>query len=227
MDNSLEFLNTSYSTSESFNFNLYNALKNINDLTVNNYSYFFLGKKDLYTALVFFREKLIKDHPYYKAANLDDMLEVAGMIKTKKLDLEMGLNYACVPIDTSNELHVKSFYTWLGNHKKEVENKHVDLPDGIKFDKQDPQSLYDAENYVKICMAYRWLHYKYPEYFPHIEETIANVKLANKYIEKENVDALILACTELPLAIKPEDVNVPIVNTTQVHINAIYQYAIR
>ena len=49
LDNSLEFLNTSYSTSESFNFNLYNALKNINDLTVNNYSYFFLGKKDLYT----------------------------------------------------------------------------------------------------------------------------------------------------------------------------------
>ena len=46
------------------------------------------------------------------------------------------------------------------------------------------------------------------------------IALANKYIEKENVDALILACTELPLAIKPEDVNVPIVNTTQVHINA-------
>ena len=44
------------------------------------------------------------------------------------------------------------------------------------------------------------------------------IALANKYIEKENVDALILACTELPLAIKPEDVNVPIVNTTQVHI---------
>ena len=53
------------------------------------------------------------------------------------------------------------------------------------------------------------------------------IALANKYIEKENVDALILACTELPLAIKPEDVNAPIVNTTQVHINAIYQYAIR
>ena len=53
------------------------------------------------------------------------------------------------------------------------------------------------------------------------------IALANKYIEKENVDALSLACTELPLAIKPEDVNVPIVNTTQVHINAIYQYAIR
>ena len=52
------------------------------------------------------------------------------------------------------------------------------------------------------------------------------IALANKYIEKENVDALILACTELPLAIKPEDVNVPIVNTTQVHINGIYQYAI-
>lgn len=53
------------------------------------------------------------------------------------------------------------------------------------------------------------------------------IALANKYIAKENVDALILGCTELPLAIKSEDVNVPIVNTTQVHINAIYQYAIR
>ena len=48
------------------------------------------------------------------------------------------------------------------------------------------------------------------------------IALANKYIEKENVDALILACTELPLAIKPEDVNVPIVNTTQVHIKIRY-----
>ena len=53
------------------------------------------------------------------------------------------------------------------------------------------------------------------------------IALANKYIEKENVDALILACTELPLAIKPGDVNVPIVNTLQVHINAICKYAIR
>ena len=53
------------------------------------------------------------------------------------------------------------------------------------------------------------------------------IALANKYIEKENVDALILVCTELPFAIKPEDVNVPIVNTLQVHINAIYKYAIR
>lgn len=53
------------------------------------------------------------------------------------------------------------------------------------------------------------------------------IALANKYIEKENVDALILGCTELPFAIKPEDVNVPIVNTLQVHINAIYKYAIR
>ena len=53
------------------------------------------------------------------------------------------------------------------------------------------------------------------------------IALANKYIAKENVDALILGCTELLLAIKSEDVNVPIVNTTQVHINAIYQYAIQ
>ncbi|HIW08634.1 MAG TPA: aspartate/glutamate racemase family protein [Candidatus Faecalibacterium intestinigallinarum] len=40
------------------------------------------------------------------------------------------------------------------------------------------------------------------------------VALANKYIAKENIDALILGCTELPLAIRPEDIDVSIVNTT-------------
>ncbi len=51
------------------------------------------------------------------------------------------------------------------------------------------------------------------------------IALANKYIAKEDIDALILGCTELPLAIKPEDVSIPIVNTTQIHINAIYEQA--
>lgn len=53
------------------------------------------------------------------------------------------------------------------------------------------------------------------------------IALANQYIADENVDALVLGCTELPLAIKSEDVSVPIVDTTQVHIDAIYRSAIQ
>lgn len=51
------------------------------------------------------------------------------------------------------------------------------------------------------------------------------IVLAEKYIAKENADAMILGCTELPLAIKPEDISVPILNTTEIHINEIYRNA--
>ena len=51
------------------------------------------------------------------------------------------------------------------------------------------------------------------------------IALAEKYIAEEKADAMILGCTELPLAIKPEDISVPILNTTEIHINEIYRKA--
>jgi len=51
------------------------------------------------------------------------------------------------------------------------------------------------------------------------------IVLAEKYIAEEKADAMILGCTELPLAIKPEDISVPILNTTEIHINEIYRKA--
>ena len=51
------------------------------------------------------------------------------------------------------------------------------------------------------------------------------IALAEKYIKEENADAMILGCTELPLAIKPGDVSVPLLNTTEIHINEVYRKA--
>lgn len=51
------------------------------------------------------------------------------------------------------------------------------------------------------------------------------IKLAEEYIAKEKADAMILGCTELPLAIKQGDVSVPTLNTTEIHIKEIYQRA--
>lgn len=48
------------------------------------------------------------------------------------------------------------------------------------------------------------------------------IELAEKYIYAEKADSLILGCTELPLAIKPGDVSVPVINTTEIHIEEIY-----
>jgi len=51
------------------------------------------------------------------------------------------------------------------------------------------------------------------------------IALAEKYIREEHADSLLLACTELPLAIHPEDISVPILNTTQIHIEEICRKA--
>ena len=52
------------------------------------------------------------------------------------------------------------------------------------------------------------------------------IELAEKYISEENADSLILGCTELSLAIKACDVSVPILDTTQIHIEEICRKAV-
>ncbi len=51
------------------------------------------------------------------------------------------------------------------------------------------------------------------------------IDLAEKYIKAENADAMLLGCTELPLAVKPEDISVPVLNTAEIHIREIFRNA--
>jgi aspartate racemase len=64
--------------------------------------------------------------------------------------------------------------------------------------------------------------------FPKLEDGVVDLHdknkmlaLANRLISKHNADALILGCTELPLMIKEGDIDTLLLNTTQIHINAI------
>ncbi|NCA67618.1 MAG: amino acid racemase, partial [Clostridia bacterium] len=45
--------------------------------------------------------------------------------------------------------------------------------------------------------------------------------IAERYIHDFKADALLLGCTEIPLMIKQEDISVPVINTTQIHIEEI------
>lgn len=47
------------------------------------------------------------------------------------------------------------------------------------------------------------------------------LKIVNKIKNEDNIDGLILGCTELPLMIKQEDLAIPIINTTEIHIHRI------
>ena len=57
------------------------------------------------------------------------------------------------------------------------------------------------------------------------EDRMKMIELAEKYIAEEKADAMLLGCTEIPLAIKPGDVSVPTLNSTEIHIKAIYEKA--
>jgi len=67
--------------------------------------------------------------------------------------------------------------------------------------------------------------------FPNLQEGIilaedkkTMLKIANGMIQEHNADALILGCTELPLIIKNEDIDTLLLDTTQIHIEAILSY---
>ena len=64
--------------------------------------------------------------------------------------------------------------------------------------------------------------------FPKLEDGIVDLSdknklltLANRLISEHKADALVLGCTELPLMIKENDIDTLILNTTQIHIDAI------
>jgi aspartate racemase len=53
------------------------------------------------------------------------------------------------------------------------------------------------------------------------EEKQKMLSIANRLLAEHKADALILACTELPLMIAEGDLNTRILNTTQIHIRSI------
>lgn len=53
------------------------------------------------------------------------------------------------------------------------------------------------------------------------EDKSKMISVAERYITNYNADSLLLGCTEIPIMIKAGDVSVPVINTTQIHIDAI------
>ena len=56
------------------------------------------------------------------------------------------------------------------------------------------------------------------------EDKRTMLQIANRIISEKNADPLILGCTELPLIIKENDLDALILDTTQIHIDAILSY---
>lgn len=57
------------------------------------------------------------------------------------------------------------------------------------------------------------------------EDKVKMLEIIGRYVREKDADAVLLGCTELPLMIKDGDLDVPLLNTTQIHINAIFDAA--
>ena len=53
------------------------------------------------------------------------------------------------------------------------------------------------------------------------------IKIIENLITKENIEGVILGCTEIPLLISKEMISIPIFNTTRIHAEAALNYALQ
>ncbi|QHS21828.1 amino acid racemase [Virgibacillus sp. MSP4-1] len=56
------------------------------------------------------------------------------------------------------------------------------------------------------------------------EQTKADyIDIINRMIDENNVEGMILGCTELPMILKDDDLDIPLFNTTEIHISKIVE----
>jgi aspartate racemase len=56
------------------------------------------------------------------------------------------------------------------------------------------------------------------------EDKVQMIALANKICDEQKIDAVVLGCTEIPLMIKDDDLKYPILNTTEIHVQALLKW---
>jgi len=68
-------------------------------------------------------------------------------------------------------------------------------------------------------------------FFPNLQNSVIIpedkekiITLVNQIIKDQNADSLLLGCTELPLMIKPDDINIHLIDTMKIHIDSIISY---
>lgn len=58
------------------------------------------------------------------------------------------------------------------------------------------------------------------------ESRNAILKIMNRMQQKQNIEGVILGCTELPMLIKQTDAEIPVFDTTEIHARAIVDFAL-
>ena len=52
------------------------------------------------------------------------------------------------------------------------------------------------------------------------------IKIINKMVKENNIEGIIFGCTEIEMLIKKGELNIPVFDTTQCHIDALVDYCL-
>lgn len=115
----------------------------------------------------------------------------------------------------NNNIHnvglIGSIYTMQENFLKErLENYNlsIHIPEDTEKMKKMNNIIFEELCYGKVLESSK-------EYY---------LEIINEMIKTKQIEGIILSCTELSLLISQEDINIPLFNTTDCHINKIIDY---
>lgn len=142
-----------------------------------------LDTTSLGTVLEFFRNKLVRDDPLFRTAELEDSIRLAWLADgIKNLSLETRFAYACAPLDRRNDTHMQCFFRWLHAHAKGQFCRLPELPNWAFLGPTEAW-LYEAEGLTKLASVYSWLAYRFPDHYPDADRAAAQRRELSSYIE--------------------------------------------
>lgn len=140
-----------------------------------------LQTDNLVDILDFFAQNMEFEGPF-RAANIDSMIEISGIVDEYKLDLKTKYYFACAPAGLSSpyiESVLHRYIRLIESGKKVNYNPPKDLP---KF-AQTNEMLLNAEDRVREISLYLWLSFRFPYFFEDTEIAIKSRVRLNNFIE--------------------------------------------
>lgn len=140
--------------------------------------------------LSFFANKLLKNHPVYKASPMTSAIDRSYKLVKMELTIEEQYAYATAPIDGPSESKTSDdedmLLSWALRHSQGQVIDWLTVKEA--FDERDSYhnkdaALLDAEKKLKMLTVYRWLTLKFPEVYTGKEEALAQHQQLNTKIE--------------------------------------------
>lgn len=168
--------------------------------------------------------------------------ELAEYLAAAVLSLERaGVDFAVISANTPHivfdkiqqKVNIPMISIVEGTYRKaeQLELQKVGLL-GTKFTMEngffkEPFTAKGKEIFVPNETEQQYIHEKTVK---ELEQGIVNdetkkefLAIAGNLIERHNIDCLILGCTEFPMILKPEDLNIPLLNTVEIHVEEIVE----